>query len=171
MGIRLEVRTQDPKWADSPEGFRSTDDEPELLSDFCGRHNIPYSSDFVSIWAMPSESSQRKNFADGRSTWLHRNADSYGTEIIVLGEPVVDSLAYVVAGDFKNIISRANVLEIAGDDFQSFLDEMLLIFPSTMRHGERVAQLERLSKKARTLNRKGDAEARLLRRLRNCDKA
>ena len=53
----------------------------------------------------------------------------------------MDSLAHVVAGDFKNIISCANDLEIAGKDFQRFLDEMLFLFTPAMEHIERVVIL------------------------------
>jgi hypothetical protein len=169
MAIRLEVRTEEQKWVGSPEGFRSTDQKSDLLLDFCRRHQIPYSSDFVSVWAMPANSCQVKRLGGGRSAWISRNADCYGKEIIVLGDHVVDSLSLVACGDFQNIIAEAARMEKEGKDFRGYLNEMLVLFTPAMPHGERVAQLERASTKARHLARLGDAEARLLRPLNSSD--
>lgn len=170
MAIRLEVRTEEHRWVESPGGFRSTDHESELLIDFCRRHEIPYSVNFVSVWPMPASSSQVKHFGGGRSTWIPRNADSYGKEIIVLGEHVVDSLSLVTCGDFQNTIVEAARLEETGKDIQRYLDEMLFLFTPAMSHAERIAQLEHASAKARHLVKLGDAEARLLRPLIDSDK-
>jgi hypothetical protein len=173
MGIRLEVRTQERKWVNSPEGFRSTDEKKADLMDFCSRHKIPYPCleeyDFVSVWAVPANWSQTKQLGGGRSTWIPRNADSYGKEIIVLGDHVVDSLAYVACGDFQNTIMEAAKLERTGKDVRSYLDKMLFMFTPTMLRAERIAKLENASAEARRQIKLGDAEARLLRRLSNSD--
>jgi hypothetical protein len=173
MGIRLEVRTQERKWVNSPEGFHSTDEKKDVLLEFCSRHNIPYpclgECNFVSVWAVPANWSQTKQFGGGRSTWIPRNADSYGKEIIVLGEHVVDSLAYVACGDFQNTIMKAFELERARKDVQGYLDKMLFMFTPTMLRAERIATLENASAEARSQIKLGDAEARLLRQLSNSD--
>lgn len=169
MGIRLEVRTHDRKWVNSPEGFRSTDDEKTDLVDFCKRHEIPYSCDFVSVWVMPANCSQIKRLSGGRSVWIHRNADSYGKELIVLGDHVVDSLACVACGDFQNTIMEAAEMEKTGKDVRSYLEKTLFMFTPTMSRAERIAKLEQASAKARHRIKLGDAEARLLRRLSNSD--
>lgn len=174
MGIRLEVRTHEHKWVDSPEGFRSRDENKAALIDFCRRHDIPYPGhdeyDFLSVWAMPANSSQIKPLGGGRTTWISRHADSYGKEIIVLGDHVVDSLAYVACGDFQNIMIEAAALESAGKDVRSYLEKMLFLFTPTMSHAERVEKLEAASVEARRRVRLGDAEARLLRRLSDSDR-
>ncbi len=170
VAIRLEVRTQERKWVNSPESFRSTDQEAGTVTDFCRRHNIPCSGDFVSVWAMPANSNQIKQLGGGRSTWIFRNADCYGKEIIVLGEQVVDSLALVASGDFQNIILEATKLEVSRKDMETYLNEMLCVFTLAMARDERIARLECASAKARYLIKLGDAEARLLRPLRNSDK-
>lgn len=143
------------------------------MLDFCSRHKIPYpcleTGDFVSVWAMPDNSSQTKQLEGGRTIWIPRNAHSYGKEIIVLGDHVVDSLAYVACGDFQNIIIEAAELEGAGKDVRTYLEKMLFIFTPTLSHAERVAKLEAASVEARRRVRLGDAEARLLRRLSNSD--
>src|SRR5277367_392147 len=173
MSIRLEVRTQEIKWVDSPAGFRSTDEKMTELLNFCSRHQIQYpcveNGDFVSVWVMPDNSFQTKQLGDGRTIWIPRNADSYGKEIIVLGDHVVDSLAYVSCGDFQNIIIEAAELERAGEDVLTYLEKLLFIFTPTLSRAERVAKLEAASVEARRRIRLGDAEARLLRRLSNSD--
>jgi len=173
MEIRLEVRTEERKWVQSPMGFRSTDEESYIhtLVDFCRQHNIPYRTDFVSVWVMPAGSSQVKQLSSGRTAWIRRNADAYGTEIIILGEHAVDNLALVSCGDFQNTILEADKVEKAGGDVERYLRDMLFIFPQQMAHAERAAMLEQASQKARRKIKLGDAEARLLRRLINSDKA
>jgi hypothetical protein len=174
MGVRLEVRTQERKWVDSPEGFRSTDEKKADLIHFCSRHNIPYPRldeyDFVSVWAMPANWKQTKQLGDGRSMWISRNADSYGKEIILLGDHVVDSLAYVACGDFQNVIMEAAELERTGKDVRSYLHKSIFIFTPTLSRADRIARLEDASAEARRRSKLGDAEARLLRRLSNSDR-
>ncbi len=171
MAIRLEVRTEERKWVDSPEGFHSTDNENgDTLTDFCDRHKIPNSRDFVSVWAMPADSSQGKELGFRRTAWTSRNADAYGKEIIVLGEHVVDGLALVVSGDFQNTILEAHRREKADEDVRGYLREMLFIFPQDMGRAERIVKLEEASTRARRSAKRGDAEARLLRPLANSDK-
>jgi hypothetical protein len=170
MGIRLEVRSQESRWVKSPEGFHSTDEKKSDLMDFCSRHQIPYTCLFTCVWAMPESSTQIHQLPEGRTRWISRNADAYGREIIILGEHVVDSLAYVACGDFQNIIMEAANLEKAGKDFRSYLDKMLFLFTPAMSHVERIAQLEAASAEARRRNRLGDAEARLLSELHDLDR-
>lgn len=171
MVTRLEVRTNDPKWVQAPDGFHSTDKKSVVptLIDFCNRHNIPYSTDFVSIWAMPTDTSQVKQF-NRRPVWVPRNADAYGREIIILGEHVIDSLALVACGDFQNTILKADRLERSGKDVNCYLRDMLFIFPQQIVRAERIATLEQASRKARRYIKLGDAEARLLRYLKDSDK-
>jgi hypothetical protein len=116
---------------------------------------------------MPDNSSQTKQLDGGRTIWIPRNADSYGKEIIVLGDHVVDSLAYVACGDFQNTIIEAAELEGAGKDVRTYLEKMLFVFAPTLSNAERVARLEAASVEARRRVVLGDAEARLLRRLSN----
>jgi len=68
---------------------------------------------------MPANSSQVRQLGGGRSTWVWRNADSYGREIIVLGEHVFDTLSLVTRGDFQNTIVEAATREAAGDSMQN----------------------------------------------------
>lgn len=172
MPIRLEVRTHERKWVISPVGFRSTDNEyADTLADFCTLHEIPYTREFVSAWVMPADSSQFRQVGVGRSAWISRNADAYGKEILILGEHLIDDLALVTSGDFQNTILEAVRLEKTGGDVQTYLQEMLFVFPQDMPRQARIARLEEASTRARRLARLGDAEARLLRCMASSDKA
>jgi hypothetical protein len=171
MSIRLEVRTRDKKWLVSPAGFRSTDNEyADTLGDFCSRYGIPYTTEFVSAWAMPADSTQVKELGGGRTAWIWRNADAYGKEILILAEHVIDELSLVTNGDFQNTILEAVSLEKNGADVQAYLQQVLFVFPPEMPRDERVARLEQASARARQLAKLGDAEARLLRCLVASDK-
>ncbi len=169
MCIRLEVRTEERKWVNTPEGFHSKDQKEAWVEDFCKRHGVPYSREFVSVWAIHRDSSQVKQLGPGREAWITRNADAYGKEIILLGEHVVDSLSLVACGDFQNIILEATEMEKARKDVSRHLREMLFIFAPATARAERIAKLEAASARARQLVTLGDAEARLLRCLSNSD--
>lgn len=172
MAIRLEVRTEERKWVDSPEGFHSTDNENgDTLADFCDRHKIPYSRDFVSVWAMPADSSQVKQLGFGRTAMDlpqrrclrqrdHRPGRARG------GWPCVGCQRRFPEHDSGGSHRR----EKADEDVGGYLREMLFIFPQDMGRAERIVKLEEASTRARRSAKRGDAEARLLRPLANSDK-
>ncbi len=163
MRLILEVRTNSQKFSKNPEGFRSRDRCANVLSAFCGEHNIPYSETFVSISVSLAGDSQKRT-SETRTATKYRLQNEYGKYIIRLKPVVVEAIEVVCLGDFQTIVCNAAARQLNGLDLHEDLAKVISLRGKAF--DEKASVLENAARQVRSPRY---AEARIPRALRKGD--